>query len=50
MYKETKNFAPVLDHVTEECLQKNTIKVLDFTNWELTISPHKYVFNISAHK
>ncbi len=36
--KITTNFAPVLYEVTEEYLQNNNIKVLDFTNREITIS------------
>jgi len=36
--KITTNFAPVLYQVTEEYLQKNNFKVLDFTNREIKIS------------
>lgn len=36
--KITTNFAPVLYEVTEEYLQKNNFKVLDFTNREIKIS------------
>lgn len=36
--KITTNFAPVLYDVTEEYLQKNNFKVLDFTNREIKIS------------
>ena len=34
----TRNFAPVFYEVTEEYLQKNNFKVLDFTNREIKIS------------